>query len=58
MVQEDGKKINIVTRCGANIVVYAAKNDQDQDQWVRKNTTPQQNFDVRKEKETFKQERQ
>jgi hypothetical protein len=56
--EEDGKKINIVTRGGAKIGEDATKKDQDQYQWVRKNTTPEQKFDARKEKETFKEARQ
>jgi hypothetical protein len=56
--EEDGKKINIVTRGGAKTGADATKKNQDQHQWVRKNTTPQQNFDAHKEKETFKEARQ
>jgi hypothetical protein len=48
--EEDGKNINIVTRGGAKIGEDAAKKDQDQYQWVRKNTTPEQKFDVQKRK--------
>jgi hypothetical protein len=47
--EEDGKKINIVTRGGAKTGEDATKKDQDQYQWVRKNTTPQQNFDAQRE---------
>jgi hypothetical protein len=36
--EEDGNKINIVTRGGAKIGEDAAKKDQDQHQWVKKNT--------------------
>jgi hypothetical protein len=36
--EEDGKKINIVTRGGAKTGEDATKKDQDQYQWVRKNT--------------------
>jgi hypothetical protein len=42
--EEDGKKINIVTRGGSKIEEYAAKKDQDQYQWVRKNTVPEHKF--------------
>jgi hypothetical protein len=38
--EEDGKKINIVTRGGAKTTTYAKNKDQDQYQWVRKNTIP------------------
>jgi hypothetical protein len=53
--EEDGKKIKIVIKGGAKTCSYVAKKNQDQHQWVKKNTTPQQQFDVRKEKETFKE---
>jgi hypothetical protein len=56
-IKEDGKKINIVTRGGAKTGAVSTKKDQYQYQWVKKNTTPQQNFDVCKEKETFKEAR-
>jgi hypothetical protein len=56
--EEDGKKINIVTRGGAKTGEDATKKDQDQYQWVRKNTTPEQKFDAHKEKEIFKEARQ
>jgi hypothetical protein len=56
--EEDGKKINIVTRGGEKTGGDATKKDQDQYQWVRKNTKPEQKFDVCKEKETFKEARQ
>jgi hypothetical protein len=39
--EEDGKNINIVTRGGAKIGEDAAKKDQDEYQWVRKNTVPE-----------------
>jgi len=55
--EDDGKNINIVTRGGSNIGADSTKKDQDQCQWVMKNTTPQQNFDAHKEKETFKETR-
>jgi hypothetical protein len=56
--EEDGKKINIVTRGGAKTGEDATKKDQDQYQWVRKNTMPEQKFDACKEKEIFKEARQ
>jgi hypothetical protein len=56
-IEEDGKKINIVTRGGAKIGEDAAKKDQDQYQWVRKNTTIEYKFDAHKEKEIFKEAR-
>jgi hypothetical protein len=34
-----------------------AKKDQDQCQWIRKNTVLEQKFDARKEKEIFKEAR-
>jgi hypothetical protein len=37
--EEDGKNINIVTRDRAKIGEDAAKKDQDQYQWVRKNSS-------------------
>jgi len=55
--EEDGKKINIFTICGSKTEEDAAKKDEDQYQWVRKNTTPEQEFDVRKEEEIFKEVR-
>jgi hypothetical protein len=51
----DGKKTIIVTRGGSRTREDVAKKNQDQHQWVKKNTTPQHNFDVCKEKETFKE---
>ena len=51
--EDEGKKINIVARGGTKIGEYAANQNQNQHQWVRKNTTPQQHLDVHKEKETF-----
>jgi hypothetical protein len=52
--RDDGKMINIVTRGGTKTGVDAKNQDQNQHQWVRKNTTPQQHFDVSKEMKTFK----
>jgi hypothetical protein len=46
--EEDGNKINIVTRGGSKTREDATKKDQDQYQWVGKNTTPQQNFDLQR----------
>jgi hypothetical protein len=51
----DGNKINIVTRGGTKKGADAADQNQNQHQWVKKNTTPQQHLDVQKEKETFKE---
>jgi hypothetical protein len=48
--EEDGKKINLVTRGGAKTREDATKKDQDQYQWVRKNTSLEQKFDACKEK--------
>jgi hypothetical protein len=56
--EEDGKKIHIVTRGGAKIGGDVSKKDQDQYQWVRKNTEHKQKFDAHKEKETFKESKQ
>jgi len=53
-IEEDGKKINIVNRGGDKTREDAAKKDQEQYQWVRKNIAPEQKFDARKEKEIFK----
>ena len=39
--EEDGKKINIVTRGGAKTREDATKKDMDEYQWVRKNTMPE-----------------
>jgi hypothetical protein len=39
--EEDGNKINIVTRGGAKIGEDASKKNQDHYQWVRKNTGPE-----------------
>jgi hypothetical protein len=54
--KEDGKKINIVTICGAKTRDYETKNNQDIHQWVRKNVEPEQKFDAFKE-DTFKEAR-
>jgi hypothetical protein len=48
--RDDGKKINIVTRGGTKIGVDAVNQNQNQHQWVRKNTTPQQHFDAQQGK--------
>jgi hypothetical protein len=56
--EDDGKKINIVTRGGTKTGANASKHDRNQHQWVKKNTTLQQHFDARKEKQTFKEARQ
>jgi hypothetical protein len=56
--EEDGKNINIVSRGGAKTGPDATNKNQDQHHWVRKNITPQHNFDAHKEKETFKEVRQ
>jgi hypothetical protein len=46
-----------VTRGGSQIGEDATKKDQNSNQWVRKNTTPEKKFDVCKEKEIFKEAR-
>jgi hypothetical protein len=56
--EENGKNIHIVTRGGAKKGEDAKKKYQDQYQWAWKNTTPEQKFDARKEKEIFKESRQ
>jgi hypothetical protein len=53
-----GKKNNTLTRGGAKTGEDASKKYQDQYQSVRKNTSPEQKFDVCKEKEIFKEARQ
>jgi hypothetical protein len=40
-IEEDGKKISIVSRGGAKIGEDVAKKDEYQYQWVRKNTMPE-----------------
>jgi hypothetical protein len=55
--EEDGKKINIVTRGGDKTGDDTTKQNEDIHQWVRKNVEPEQNFDARKENETFKEAR-
>jgi hypothetical protein len=55
--EEDGKNINIVTRGGAKTGEDASKKDQNQYQWVKKNTTQKHMFDALKEKEIFKEAR-
>jgi hypothetical protein len=52
--EDDGKKINIVTRGGAKTGADATKKNQDLHQWVRKNATPEQNFDVCKKRRPSK----
>jgi hypothetical protein len=56
--EEDGKKINIVTRGGAKTGDDATKQNQDIHQWVRKNAEPEQKFDAQKKKRPFKEARQ
>jgi len=46
-----------VTRGGTKTRVDVVRLDPVQHQWVKKNTDPQKQFDARKEKETFKEER-
>jgi len=48
--EKHGKNIKIVTRGGAKTREDVAKKDQDQYEWVRKNTTPEHKFDAHKEK--------
>jgi len=52
--EDDGKNIIIVTRGGTKIGEDAENQNQNQHQWVKKNTTHKQHFDALKEKETFK----
>ena len=56
--EEGDNNINIVIRGGDKTGEDVAKKDQDQYQWVRKNTMPEQKFDACKEKEIFKEARQ
>jgi hypothetical protein len=56
--EEDGKKINIVTRGGEKTGVDVVNKDQDPYRGIRKNTEPKKKFDACKEKETFKEARQ
>jgi len=56
--RDDGKNINIVTRGGSKTGVDVEKQEPSQHQWVKKNIVPQNNFDVQKEKEMFKEARQ
>jgi len=52
-IEEDGKNINIITRGVTKTGVDETEQNHEQHQWVRKNTTPQQQFDARKENDTF-----
>jgi hypothetical protein len=56
--RDDGRNINIVTRGGAKTGDDVVRQDPTQHQWVKKNIESQKQFDVGKEKETFKEARQ
>ena len=56
--RDDGRNINIVIRGGAKIGTDEEKQDPMQHQWVKKNIEPKKYFDARREKETFKEDRQ
>ena len=53
--RDDGRNIKILTHGGAKPGVDAVRQDPVQHQWVKKNTETHKQFDVRKEKETFKE---
>jgi hypothetical protein len=48
------RNINIVTRGGVNIGENAQDHKKGSRCWIHKNTQPHQQFDSKKEKETFK----
>ena len=56
-IEEDGKKINIVTRYGDQTKNDITKQNEDIHKWVRKNVEPEHKFDVFKEKDIFKESR-
>jgi hypothetical protein len=55
---DDKRNINIVMHKGDNTGADIVRHDPTQHQWVKKNTEPQKQFDVGKEKEKIKEPRQ
>jgi hypothetical protein len=56
--RDNGINVNIVTRGGTKTRNDAVRKDLAQHQWVTMNAEPQKQFDVKNEKEIFKQARQ
>jgi hypothetical protein len=56
--REDGWNINIVTYGGTKIGKDAVRQELLHNQWVKKKTETRKQFDMPKEKETFKEARQ
>jgi hypothetical protein len=52
---DDGQNINIFTRGGTKTGNDAIRQEPAQNQWVKKNIEPRNQFDAPKEKETFKE---
>jgi hypothetical protein len=56
-IRDPGRNINIVTRGGVKTGADAHDQKKESQCWIQKNTQPQQQFDAKKEKETFKEEK-
>jgi hypothetical protein len=56
--RDDERNINIVTRGGTKTGTDAVRQEPAQNQWVKKNIEPRNEFDAPKEKDTFKEARQ
>jgi hypothetical protein len=56
--RDDGQNINIFTHGGTKIGNETVRQEQAQNQWVKKNTEPMKQFDVQKKKDIFKEARQ
>jgi hypothetical protein len=54
-IRDPGRNINIVTRGGVKTGADAHDQKKESQCWIQKNTQPQQQFDAKKEKETFKE---
>jgi hypothetical protein len=54
-IRDPGRNINIVTRGGVKTGEDAHDQKKESQCWIQKNTQPQQQFDAKKEKETFKE---
>jgi hypothetical protein len=56
-IRDPGRNINIVTRGGVKTGAYAKDQRKKYQCWIQKKTQPQQQFDAKKENETFKEEK-
>jgi hypothetical protein len=56
-IRDPGRNINIVTRGGVKTGEDAQDQKKESQCWIQKNTQPQQQFDAKKEKDIFKEEK-